>query len=299
VDWLNYHHLRYFWVAAREGSLRRAAEKLHVSQPSISAQIKELEQTLGQPLFRKNGRQNVLTEAGQVALRYADEIFGLGSELLRAIQQQPGEHALRFYVGVADSFPKLLTNEVIRPVLNMSQRMHVICREGKQEDLLAQLAAHRLDLVLSDEPASTSQNLRTFSHMLGESPIVFCATPELAKTLRKGYPRSLHQAPALLPAENTALRRSLEQWFQTLSITPKVVAEFDDAALMKVMAADGKGFIPIPEVVCNEALQRYGFKVIGKSKECRERFYLITAERRISHPAVVKITEDAQRLLRI
>jgi LysR family transcriptional activator of nhaA len=176
--------------------------------------------------------------------------------------------------------------------------VHVICREGKQEDLLAQLASHRLDIVPTDEPASSSQNLRTFSHLLGESAVAFCAAPVLAASLKRKFPGSLHQAPALLPAESTPLRRSLEQWFQAHGITPRVVAEFEDAALMKVMAADGRGFIPIPKVVLREARARYGLQWIGTAEHCRERFYAVTAERRITHPAVASLTAGAAQLLK-
>ena len=297
MEWLNYHHLRYFYMAAKEGSLRKAAEKLHVSQPSISEQIKELEEALGEPLFRRSGRSNVLTDAGQIAFRYAEEIFGLGAELLRAVKQRPGLQSLRFYVGVADAIPKLVANDILKPVLAMPLKIHIICREGKMEDLLQQLAAHRLDIVLADEPAPTSLKFKAFTHLLGESGVTICAAPRLAARLRRNFPDSLHNAPALLPTDSTALRRCLEGWFQQRQIRPRVVAEFDDAALMKVMAADEKGFAPIPTVVAAEAVTRYRLQKIGATLECKEQFYAITAERRIVHPAAVAITQNAQTLL--
>ena len=297
MEWLNYHHLRYFWVVAKEGSLKKAADKLHVSQPSMSEQIKELEEALGEALFRRSGRSNVLTDAGQIAFRYAEEIFSRGAELANAIKQRPGVQSLRLHVGVADAVPKLVTNEILKPVLAMPQTVHVICREGKMEDLLAQLAAHQLDIVLSDEPPSSSVKFRVFSQLLGESGITFCAAGKLAESLRKGFPESLHNAPALLPAENTAMRRSLDKWFRDKQIHPRVIAEFEDGALMKVMGAEGKGFIPVPTVVLHEALTRYRFKVIGASENCRDQFYAITAERRITHPAVVLMTRSSQNLL--
>ena len=297
MEWLNYHHLRYFWVVAKEGSLKKAAEKLHVSQPSMSEQIKELEGSLGEALFRRSGRSNVLTDAGQIAFRYAEEIFSRGAEMANAIKQRPGVQSLRLHVGVADAVPKLVTNEILKPVLAMPQTIHVICREGKMEDLLAQLAAHQLDIVLSDEPPSSSVKFRVFSQLLGESGITFCAAGKLAESLRKGFPESLHNAPALLPAENTAMRRSLDKWFRDKQIHPRVIAEFEDGALMKVMGAEGKGFIPVPTVVLHEALTRYRFKVIGASENCRDQFYAITAERRITHPAVVLMTRSSQNLL--
>ncbi len=297
MEWLNYHHLRYFWVAAKEGGLKKAAEKLHVSQPSISEQIKELEEAFGEPLFRRSGRVNVLTDAGQIVLRYAEEIFGLGAELMRAVKQQPGLQSLRFYIGVADAIPKLVVNDILRPVLAKLPAIHVICREGKMEDLLAQLAEHRLDIVLADEPAWSSLKFRAFTHLLGESGICFCAAPKLAARLRKGFPSSLHDAPALLPAENTALRRSLELWFQQRQIRPRILAEIEDAALMIVMATDGKGFAPLPAVMTMEAMGRYGLQRIGGTDECKEQFYAITAERRIVHPAALAITSNAQTRL--
>jgi LysR family transcriptional activator of nhaA len=296
-DWLNYHHLRYFWTVARAGGLRQAAEKLHVSQPSISAQIRELEDTLGEKLFRRQGRGNVLTDAGQIALRYAEEIFTLGRELTNAIKQRPSTQALRLYVGVADALPKLVTNEILKPVFAMPQVVHVICREGKIEDLLAQLAAHRLDIVLADEPASSSHPIRAFNHELGQSAVTFCAAAPLAARLKKGFPRSLQRAPALLPAENTSLRRSLEKWFQEIGVQPQVVAEFEDVALMNVVATEGRGFVALPSVVAAEAIERYALREIGRTDRCGSEFHAITAERRITHPAGAVITEQARKRL--
>lgn len=295
MEWLNYHHLRYFWMVAREGGLRPAAEKLHVSAPSISAQIRELEDALGERLFRRIGRTNVLTDAGQVVLRYADEIFSLGRELANAVKQRPTAKALRLHVGVADSFPKLVTQQILEPVFALPQVVHVICREGKVDDLLAQLVAHRLDVVLADEPAPGSLKVRVFNHPMGECGVTFCAAPRLASSLRRGFPRSLHQAPALLPAETTGLRRSLERWFHSLGIAPRIVAEFEDAALMKVMASDGRGFIPVPSVVAQEAVDRFSLRIIGATEKCRDQFFAITADRRIHHPAVAVLTQRAGR----
>lgn len=290
LDWLNFHHLRYFWTVAKEGGLRPAAEKLHVSQPSISGQIRELEESLGEKLFRRSGRSNVLTDAGQMALRYADEIFGLGRELTNAIKQRPSAQELRLHVGVADSLPKIVANDLLKPVLTLRQPVHLFCREGKIEDLLAQLAAHRIDLVLADEPAPSSVKIRVFSQLLAESDVVFCAVPALAARLRRGFPRSLHDAPALLPAETSGQRRALEKWFLAAGVRPRVVAEFEDVALMKVMAADGKGFVPVSSLAAKEAATRFGLRTIATAPRCRDQFFAITAERRIHHPAVIAIT---------
>ena len=290
MEWLNFHHLRYFWSVAKEGSLARAAAKLHVSQPSISEQIRELEDALGEKLFRREGRVNKLTDAGQLVFGYADEIFTLGRELMNAVKQRPSARELRFYVGVVDSFPKLVTNEILSPVFAMPQTVHVICREGKMEDLLAQLVAHRLDLVLADEPASSSTNFKTFSHPLVETSTTFCAARKLAAQLKCGFPKSLHGAAALLPAENTTLRRALEKWFREQHIAPRVVAEFEDLALMKVMAAEGRGFIAVPTVALRDAVAHYRFQAIGEASQCRSQFHAVTVERRIAHPAVALIT---------
>ena len=290
MEWLNYHHLRYFYAVAKEGSLARAAAKLHVSQPSISEQIRELEGAMGEKLFRREGRSNKLSDAGQLVFNYAEEIFTLGRELMSAVKQRPGLRTLRLNVGVADSFPKLVTNEILKPAFTMPQRVHVVCREGKIEDLLAQLAAHRLDLVLSDEPASSSANFKVFSHSLGESAVTLCAEAKLGAQLKRSFPRSLNDAPALLPTENTALRRSLEAWFRTQGVKPNVVAEFEDLALMKVMAAEGRGFIAVPTVALKEAVSRYQFRSLGQATSCRVQFYALTAERRIAHPASSLIT---------
>ncbi len=298
MDWLNYHHLRYFWAVAKEGSLSRAAAKLHVSQPSISEQIRELEDALGEKLFRREGRKNVLTDAGRVAFGFAEEIFALGRELVNTIKRQPGARAMRLHVGVVDSFPKLVTNEILKPVFSMPETVHVICREGKMEDLLAQLTAHRLDIVLGDEPASSSTSFNVFMHPLGETGTTFCAEKKLAARLRRGFPRSLHGAPALLPSENTPFRRALEGWFREQQMQPRVVAEFEDLALMKVVASEGRGFIAVPTVAETDAVKNYGFHTIGRAEDCRMRFHAVTAERRIVHPAVVLITNQAQTILK-
>lgn len=292
MDWLNYHHLRYFWTVAKEGSLARAAEKLHVSQPSISGQMRELETALGEKLFQREGRKNRLTDAGQVVFGYADEIFTLGRELMSAVKQRPGAKSLRLNVGIVDSFPKLVTSRILKPVFDLPQNVSVVCREGKVEDLLAQLAAHRLDIVLADEPVSSSTRFKTFDHLLGESGVIFCAVKKLAAGLKRGYPGSLNDAPALLPVANASLRRSLEAWFREKNIKPRVVAECEDLALLKALAAEERGFIAIPEVALDDAMEQYGFRVIGPAKGCRVEFHAITIERRIAHPAVAAITQN-------
>jgi LysR family transcriptional activator of nhaA len=294
MEWLNYHHLRYFWVVAKEGSLRKASEMLRVSQPSISAQVQSLQQSLGEKLFRRSGRTLALTETGRAVFGYADEIFSLGQELLDTTHGRSVNRTIKFNVGITDSVPKLVAKEILKPVFSHVPPVHVVCREGKVEDLLAQLATLRLDIVLADEPASTSLKFRTFDHLLGTSGVSFCAVPALARKLRKGFPKSLDGAPALLPTHNTNLRRSLEKWFQSISIRPRAVGEFEDAALMTVMASDGLGFMPMAAVVGKE-LARYKLEIVGTTEKCTDQFYAISGERRLTHPAVVLITESAPR----
>lgn len=291
AEFLNYHHLRYFWTVATEGSLKRASEKLKVSQPSMCTQIKLLEASLGETLFRPSGRSLVLTEFGQLIHGYAEEIFTLGGEILRATKQAPGIRGLRLHVGIVDSFPKLMSYDVLRPVLDHVPPVQLTCHEGKLADLVSQLNTHRIDVVLSDEPASPGITGKVFNHLLGTSAITFCAMPGLAKKLKGRFPRNLHGAPALLPTQNCNLRRDVEKWFRSTGLEPRVVAEFEDAALTKIVATSGHGFIAVPTVVAAEAVERYGFVPIGRTKEVEAQFFAITAERRFTHPAILAITE--------
>ena len=297
MEWLNYHHLLYFRTVAKEGSLRKASEKLHVSQSSISAQVSALEAALGEKLFRPSGRTKVLTEMGRVVMGYADDIASLGSEMMNTVQHRAGARPTRFHVGVADSVPKLIAYEIIRPVLQLQPPVQMVCREGKVDALLGLLAAQRLDIVLADEPASSALKFKTFNHPLGASDVTFCAAPPLAARLRRKFPHSLHDAPALLPAENTAFRMALETWFDSLGIRPRTVAEFEDTALMHPAAVDGLGFVPIHTVIAKRAARQNGWKAIGRVSQCTGQFYAITAERRLKHPAIVVITEHAQSRL--
>lgn len=294
-EWLNYHHLRYFHTVAKEGSLRAAAEKLKVSQSSICAQIQLLESALGEDLFRLSSRSLVLTEFGHLIMGYADEIFRLGRELLNARKQFPGVRSLRLHAGIVDSFPKLTSFEILRPAFTHDPPIHVTCHEGKLPDLVAQLATHRLDVVLADEPASPGLQLKTYNHPLGSSGITFCAAPSLAKKLKGRFPRNLHKAPALLGTQNTTMRRDLENWFRNEGIEPRIVGEFEDGALAKIVATEGLGFIHLPSVVAAEAVERYGFSILGRTTKCQMHFYAITAERRVDHPAVRAITERARK----
>jgi LysR family transcriptional regulator, transcriptional activator of nhaA len=293
MEWLNYHHLRYFWTVARKGGVRKAAEELHVSQPSISAQLRLLEESLGQKLFRRSGRNLVLTETGQLVLNYADEIFSAGRELMNAVKQRPGKHPVRVNIGLTDAFPKLIAFQILRAAFRSEAAVHMICREGEIGPLVNHLQAHRLDIVLADEPASSALKAKTFNHKLGRSGVTFCAIPPLAAKLRRDFPKSLDGAPALLPTQNMGMRAALETWFDSKGIRPRVVGEFEDSALMEVCSTGGRGFTAVHTVVDRAALKHYGLRVIARVHECGTDFYAITAERRVKHPAAVAITEHA------
>jgi LysR family transcriptional activator of nhaA len=293
MEWLNYHHLRYFWTVARKGGVRKAAEALHVSQPSISAQLRLLEESLGQKLFRRSGRNLVLTETGQLVLNYADEIFSAGRELMNAVKQRPGKHPVRVNIGLTDAFPKLIAFQILRAAFRSEAAVHMICREGEIGPLVSHLQAHRLDIVLADEPASSALKAKTFNHKLGRSGVTFCAVPSLAAKLRRNFPQSLDGAPALLPTQNMGMRAALETWFDSKGIRPRVVGEFEDSALMEVCSTGGGGFTAVHTVVDRAALKRYGLRAIARVDECGTDFYAITAERRVKHPAAVAIAEHA------
>jgi LysR family transcriptional activator of nhaA len=294
MEFLNYHHLRYFWMVAKEGGLTRAAAKLHVSQPTISAQIRALEDALGEKLFRTAGRNLVLTDSGQQVLRYAEEIFSLGEDLMNSVKRRPTSRPLRVNIGVADALPKLVTHHILAPLFRLSQPVQVACWETKVADMLAELAAYRLDLVLADEPASSSVASNVFNHLLGECGVTFCAEPRLAARLRRGFPASLNGAPALLPMSNSGLRRSLEKWFHATDVRPRLVGEFEDPALVNVLALHGLGFMTVPTLVAQEVVTRFGLRLIGRTEDCQQQFYAITAERKLAHPAVVAIISAAR-----
>ncbi len=294
---LNYHHLRLFWEVARSGSLRSAATRLHLSQPTISAQIKALETTLDEKLFDRSGRGMKLTASGRLVMECAGEIFSLGTEMMRSLHGLGSTRTLRLNVGITDSLPKLVAWRLIRPAVTAFPNLQLSCVEGHAQELLGQLASGRLDVVLSDEAAPSSLPVKAFSHLLGESPVVFCAIPALAKKLSRNFPASLKDAPTLLPASRTAWRHELERWFDSHRIRPRIVAEFDDAALMKTAAADGLGLVPIAAVVLDEAVQRYGLKPIGRPVRCGLSCYLITLERSMRHPAVAVIATESKDVM--
>jgi LysR family transcriptional regulator, transcriptional activator of nhaA len=287
---LNYHHLLYFWTIAKEGSLRQASEVLHVSQPSISAQLKQLEESLGTSLFSRANRRLVLTDTGQTVLGYAEEIFTLGRELLTALRQEPGHRPVRLHVGVVDSVPKIIVCKRLAAVFQLDQAIRVICREGSLDELVAQLAGHKLDIVLADEPSTSALRVRTFDQRVSTSNVALCAAPALARKLGKQFPRSLDGAPAVLPVSEMNLRRQLEHWFESHRIRPRVVAEAEDTALLTDLAARGLGFVPVYSEVVDEIGSSHSLRVVGIAKGLKMEIFAITAQRRLQHPALLAIT---------
>lgn len=295
VKWLNYNHLYYFWVVAREGGVMRASEQLLVSQPTISNQLKELETALGQRLFERAGRGRRLTEAGRIAFSYANQMFTLGQEMLNALEHQPAGAALRLAVGVADVIPKPVARQLLAPALRLNQPVRLICREDKADRLLADLAAHRTDLVLSDAPIGTAVQVDGHNHLLHESGVSFFAAAELAGQYRRGFPRSLDGAPLLLPSDHTQVRRSLNLWFDARQIHPRVVGEFDDSALLLWFARTGAGICPAPAAIDRDVRREMGLQLVGRARDVRERFYAITRQQNPQHPAVAAICARARR----
>jgi len=297
MEWLNYHHLLYFWMTAREGSVTKASEKLHLSQPTLSWQIRVLENALGKKLFVRSGRHLVLTDTGRLAYRYADDIFSLGGELLEAVKGGTTNRPIRFLVGVADVMPKIIAYEILKPALRMPEKLQIVCREDKPERLLAELAMQRLDVVLTDAPVPPFAKVRVFNHLLGECGVVILGTPGLSKRFKRGFPKSLNGAPFLMPGEATSLNRELEQWFSSQEIRPNVVGEFDDTSLLKVFGQEGLGLFAVPSVIQGLVCKQYGVTAIGAIDLVTERFYAVSVERKLRHPAVVTIMNAARRNL--
>ena len=294
MPFLNYHHLRYFWAVAREGSVAAAGRALNASQPTISTQVRELEAVLGTPLFQRTGRRMVLTEMGRMVYGYADEIFTLGRELLETVAGRGPVRRPRLVVGIADAVPKTVAGRILEPAWRLPEPVTVVCLEGKPDHLVPDLAAHQLDLVIADVPANPSLGVKAFSHLLGESGLTFFAAATVAARLRRGFPASLTGQPMLLPAETTSLRRALETWFEREAIRPSVVGEFEDPALMKMFGQSGAGVFPAPTAIEDEVRRQRHVVVIGRTEDVRERFYAISVERKLKHPAVTAIVEAAR-----
>jgi LysR family transcriptional activator of nhaA len=294
MDWLNYHHLLYFHTVAKEGSVSRAAKSLRLAQPTLSGQIRKLEEAFDEKLFARSGRHLVLTEMGQLVFRYADEIFTIGRELTDTLRGRPSGRPSRLVVGIADVVPKLITARLLEIALELPDPVQISCHEGKSERLLADLALHGFDLVITDAPLPTHLSVKAYNHPLGETPVTFFGTREVAGRYRRRFPKSLEGAPMLLPTPNTQLRHSLDKWFQEHDVRPRVVAEFEDSALLKVFGQHGHGIFPAPSVLEDEVCRQYGVRKVGRAESVIERFYAISVERRIKHPAVAAITAAAR-----
>ena len=297
MQWVNYHHLLYFWMVAKEGSIADAAKRLRLSQPTISTQIRMLEEVLEVELFDRSGRRLVLTEAGRVALRYAEEIFSLGREMVDVLHDRPTGRPLQMTVGVTYVVPKLIAYRLLVPALGLPGGLHVVCREDRFDNLLAQLARHELDLVLSDVPIGPEISVKAFNHLLGSCGISFFGTPALARKYRRGFPKSLDRAPFLLPMPGSSVRRELDRWFDQLDLRPEIVGQFDDSALLKVFGQSGVGVFAGPSAIEEEITREYDVQVVGRAEDIQERFYAITVERRLKHPGVVAISHSAKTTL--
>ena len=294
MEWLNYHHLLYFWTVVREGSISQACKKLRLAQPTISTQLHSLEDQLGEKLFQRSGRKLELTEIGRVVYGYADQIFTLGRELTDTLKGRPSGRPIRFTVGITDAMPKLIAYRLLEPALRMPQLVHLVCLEGKTQQLLADLMTHGLDLVLSDAPAGPESHVKAYNHLLGECEIRVFGTPDLISPLKKGFPQTLDGAPLLMPVAGTALRRSLDQWFEQRSIRPRIVAEMADGALLKAFGATGNGLFPAPAAIEQEICRQYNVRRLGTIDGVHERFYAISVERKLKNPAVVAISASAR-----
>jgi LysR family transcriptional activator of nhaA len=294
MDWLNYHHLLYFWTVAREGSVSRAAEKLRLSQPTVSAQIRLLEQALGERLFYRQGRKLAMTDVGRVVFRYADEIFTIGRELLETMRGRPTGRPPQLAVGVVNAVSKLIAYQLLRPAFEGKDAVHVVCHEANAEQLATELATHALDVVIADTPAPPHVRVKVFNHRLGESDTAFFAPPGLASRLRRSFPKSLTGVAMFVPTTNAALRRELDEWLLKEDVRPLIRGEFEDSALMKVVAQGTGAAFPAPAVIADDVCQLYGVRVIGRTSAVRERYFAISAERRLTHPGVMAITASAR-----
>lgn len=291
---LNYGHLQYFWVVAREGSIARAAEVMNVSPQTISGQLKQLDHAVGERLFDRSGRNLVLSSTGRVVFHYADEIFGIGAELAQVVGGRRLGVQPVLNVGIVESIPKLVAAQVLQSVLAIEHPPRLACQEASLDALLAELAIHRLDMVLSDQPLPAGLHVRAFNHPLGVSDIAFFMRSEETGKLQGDFPMCLDGEPLLLPSPGSALRRRLDDWFEQVGVAPFPIAEFADSALMKAFGQAGAAIFPGPIAIENEICQMYGVDVVGRTSEIQERYYAISHERRLKHPAVLAIIEAAR-----
>lgn len=291
---LNFSHLLYFWAVARDGSIAGACERLHLSQPTISMQIRKLEQTLGHRLFDRTGRSLVLSDVGRTVFEYADEMFSLGRELLGTLRGMPGKRNGRLHVGIPTFLPKLVTYRLLEPVLTLREPVQLICHEASLQELVDGLARHRLDAVLTDTPINSGGGSRMYNHPLGDCDVAICGNAALARRCRDGFPESLADVPMLLPSTATAMRRQLDCWFEDQPFNPNIAAEFDDSALMKEFGARGAGVFPAPSAMLPELREQYRVEVVGRLPSLRVHYYVATPERKLKNPAITAIVERAK-----
>lgn len=291
----NYRQLHYFWSVAKAGGIARGAEQLHLTPQTISGQISLLEENLGVALFKRAGRRLELTDAGRLALSYADEIFQVGNELEETLRNRHEERTFLFRVGIADVVPKTIAYRLLAPALSLPEPVRLVCREDKFELLLAELAIHRLDMVLADRPLPPGMDVKGYSHRLGECGVTFLATPALAARLEGKFPHLLNGAPLLIPGEDSAVHAPLLRWLRGLDIHPRIVGEFDDGALMKSFGQAGAGVFPVPTAIAAELASQHGLATLGNSEAVKDRFFIITVERKLSHPAALAVSEAAQK----
>jgi len=294
---MNYKHLHYFWMVAHEGSIVKASEKLHVTPQTISGQLSLLEERIGNALFDKVGRGLQLTETGRLVLRYADDIFELGRELNDVLRGAPSVGPSEFIVGAASALPKTIVYKIIEPAMHLPHDISLTSREGPVDTMLADLAIHKVDMVLSDTPVTSAVSVKAYNHLLGESSLCCFAAPRLAKIYAKNFPQSLNNAPILLPTAQYAVRQLIDGWLEQHDIHPVIAGQFDDSALMKSFGQTGTGVFFMSSTIKDEICANFKVKVIGEIDEMKQKYYAISAERKVRHPAVAAICDTARSSL--
>lgn len=297
MEWLNYHHLLYFWSVAKHGTVAKASEDLRLTQPTISAQIRALEDTLGEKLFLRSGKYLVLTEMGHVAFRYAEDIFSLGQDFMSTIKSRSVSRPVRLVVGIADAVPKQFASHLLKSTFKPSQSIRIVCLADKLNQLVADLSIHRLDLVIADSMVPPNINVHIYSHLMGESGVTLFATAKLAARFRGRFPKSLERAPFLLPTSHATLRQLLDEWFVLKNLHPIVVGEFDDSGTLQAFSREGYGIFPGVTVMEKEICRQYQVQIVGRPESVKRRFYALTVERRLKHPTVLAIVESARQKL--
>ncbi len=295
MEWLNYHHLLYFWSVAKHGTVAKACEELRLAQPTISKQIGLLEETLGEKLFVRTGRHLVLTEMGRIVFKHAEDIFSIGQDLMNTVKGRGSSRALRLTVGIVDVVPKLLATRLLESTFRQFPTVRLVCWEDKLDRLLADLAIHGLDLVIADTPAPPTIKVQAYNHLLGESGVTFFATAKLAARYRRTFPQSLNGAPILLPTSTTVLRRLLDDWLTRHELVPTVIGEFEDSATLKAFGQEGHGLFPGSTAIEKEICRQYQVQVVRRVDSVRQKFYAITVERRLKHPVVMALFDKARR----